>query len=30
LKEQRIESVRYAYAEGLDKPEIQNWKWPLG
>jgi xylulose-5-phosphate/fructose-6-phosphate phosphoketolase len=30
LKEQKIESIRYAYAEGVDKPEIQNWKWPSG
>lgn len=28
LKEQIIESIRYAYTEGLDKPEIRNWKWP--
>jgi len=29
LKDQIIESIDYAYAEGIDKPEIQNWKWPL-
>jgi xylulose-5-phosphate/fructose-6-phosphate phosphoketolase len=27
LKKQIIESVEYAYAEGIDKPEIRNWKW---
>jgi xylulose-5-phosphate/fructose-6-phosphate phosphoketolase len=29
LKGQIIESIDYAYSEGLDKPEIRNWKWPL-
>ncbi len=29
LKAQIIESIDYAYAEGIDKPEIRNWKWPL-
>ncbi len=28
LKGQIIESINYAYAEGIDKPEIRNWKWP--
>jgi len=28
LKAQIIESIAYAYAEGQDKPEIRNWKWP--
>jgi xylulose-5-phosphate/fructose-6-phosphate phosphoketolase len=28
LKAQIIESINYAYAEGIDKPEIRNWKWP--
>ncbi|HEX4228310.1 MAG TPA: phosphoketolase family protein [Bryobacteraceae bacterium] len=28
LKGQIIDSIDYAYAEGVDKPEIQNWKWP--
>ncbi|HWF47056.1 MAG TPA: phosphoketolase family protein [Bryobacteraceae bacterium] len=28
LKAQIIESIDYAYAEGIDKPEIRNWKWP--
>jgi len=28
LKGQIIESINYAYSQGLDKPEIQNWKWP--
>ena len=28
LKNQIIESIAYAYAEGIDNPEIRNWKWP--
>ncbi len=28
LKTQIIESINYAYTEGIDKPEIRNWKWP--
>jgi xylulose-5-phosphate/fructose-6-phosphate phosphoketolase len=28
LKGQIIESINYAYSEGLDKPEIRNWTWP--
>jgi xylulose-5-phosphate/fructose-6-phosphate phosphoketolase len=28
LKGQIIESINYAYSEGIDKPEVQNWKWP--
>src|SRR6202041_2612825 len=28
LKRQIIESVNYAHAEGIDKEEIRNWKWP--
>ena len=28
LKTQIIESINYAYAEGIDKPEIRNWRWP--
>ncbi len=28
LKDQIIESTNYAYAEGIDKPEIREWKWP--
>jgi xylulose-5-phosphate/fructose-6-phosphate phosphoketolase len=28
LKQQIIESIDYAYTEGVDKPEVQNWKWP--
>ena len=28
LKEQIIESINYAYKEGIDKPEIRNWRWP--
>ncbi len=29
LKDQIIESINYAYAEGIDKPEIRNWTWPV-
>ena len=29
LKKQIIESINYADTEGLDKPEIRNWRWPL-
>jgi xylulose-5-phosphate/fructose-6-phosphate phosphoketolase len=28
LKGQIIESIDYAYTEGVDKPEIRNWRWP--
>jgi xylulose-5-phosphate/fructose-6-phosphate phosphoketolase len=28
LKGQIIESIDYAYAEGIDKPEIRKWRWP--
>ncbi len=28
LKDQIIDSISYAYREGLDKPEIREWKWP--
>jgi len=28
LKGQIIESTDYAYAEGVDKPEIGHWRWP--
>ena len=28
LRGQIIESIDYAYAEGQDKPEIRNWRWP--
>jgi xylulose-5-phosphate/fructose-6-phosphate phosphoketolase len=28
LKDQIVESIDYAYAEGIDKPEIRNWRWP--
>jgi xylulose-5-phosphate/fructose-6-phosphate phosphoketolase len=27
LKDQIIESVNYAHAEGIDKEEIRHWKW---
>jgi xylulose-5-phosphate/fructose-6-phosphate phosphoketolase len=29
LKGQIIESINYAYTEGIDKAEIRNWTWPL-
>jgi xylulose-5-phosphate/fructose-6-phosphate phosphoketolase len=28
LKDQIIASISYAHAEGIDKEEIRNWKWP--
>ena len=28
LKGQIIESINYAYNEGIDRPEIRNWRWP--
>jgi xylulose-5-phosphate/fructose-6-phosphate phosphoketolase len=28
LKDQICESLDYAYANGIDKPEINDWKWP--
>jgi len=28
LKGQIIENINYAHAEGIDKPEIRNWRWP--
>ncbi len=28
LKGQIIESIDYAYTEGIDKPEIRKWRWP--
>jgi len=27
LKDQITESIAYAFANGVDKPEIRNWKW---
>ncbi|MFZ0663632.1 MAG: phosphoketolase family protein [Acidobacteriaceae bacterium] len=29
LKGQIIDSVNYAHRNGIDKPEIRDWKWPL-
>jgi xylulose-5-phosphate/fructose-6-phosphate phosphoketolase len=29
LKEQIIESVNYAHANGIDRREIREWKWPV-
>jgi xylulose-5-phosphate/fructose-6-phosphate phosphoketolase len=28
LKGRIIDSIEYAYAEGIDRPEIRNWEWP--
>lgn len=28
LKGKIIDSINYAYTEGVDRPEIRNWKWP--
>jgi len=28
LKNQIVESINYAYAEGIDSPQIREWKWP--
>ena len=28
LKNQIVECINYAYAEGIDSPEIREWKWP--
>ena len=29
LKDQIIESIAYAHENGMDRPEITGWKWPL-
>ena len=28
LRDQVIDSLSYAYGEGIDRPEIANWTWP--
>jgi xylulose-5-phosphate/fructose-6-phosphate phosphoketolase len=28
MKDAIIDSIRYAHENGIDKPEIRNWKWP--
>jgi xylulose-5-phosphate/fructose-6-phosphate phosphoketolase len=28
MKQRIIESIAYAYENGIDPPEIRNWKWP--
>ena len=28
LKRKIIDSINYAYSEGIDRPEIRNWTWP--
>ena len=29
LKDQMIDSIAYAHENGIDKPEITNWRWPF-
>ncbi len=29
LRDQITESIAYAHTNGIDKPEIRDWKWPL-
>jgi xylulose-5-phosphate/fructose-6-phosphate phosphoketolase len=29
LKDQIVESVNYAHQNGIDRPEITGWKWPI-
>jgi xylulose-5-phosphate/fructose-6-phosphate phosphoketolase len=29
LKGQIIDSINYAHENGIDDPEIRNWKWPV-
>ena len=29
LKNRQIDCRQYAYAEGIDPPDVVNWKWPL-
>jgi xylulose-5-phosphate/fructose-6-phosphate phosphoketolase len=29
LKDQIIESIAYAHENGIDRPEITGWKWPM-
>jgi xylulose-5-phosphate/fructose-6-phosphate phosphoketolase len=29
LKDEIIESIRYAHENGIDRPEITGWKWPV-
>ena len=28
LRDQIVENLAYAHEYGIDKPEIQDWKWP--
>jgi xylulose-5-phosphate/fructose-6-phosphate phosphoketolase len=30
LKNQIVESINYAYSQGIDSAEIRNWQWPSG
>ena len=29
MKNEIIENLQYAYANGVDSEEIKNWKWPF-
>jgi xylulose-5-phosphate/fructose-6-phosphate phosphoketolase len=29
LKDMIIENLNYAHENGVDRPEIRNWKWPF-
>jgi phosphoketolase len=29
LKDQIIEHLAYAHAEGIDDPRLRNWQWPV-
>jgi xylulose-5-phosphate/fructose-6-phosphate phosphoketolase len=29
LKSQIIDSINYAHENGMDRPDITGWKWPL-
>jgi xylulose-5-phosphate/fructose-6-phosphate phosphoketolase len=28
MKNAILDNMRYAHEEGIDRPEIVNWKWP--
>ena len=30
LKDEITDSINYAHENGIDRPEIRNWKWPAG
>jgi xylulose-5-phosphate/fructose-6-phosphate phosphoketolase len=29
LKEEIIASITYAHENGIDRPDIREWKWPV-